>query len=531
MNATRNVEELLARCRQMEGRGESFDPAELCRHCPDLLPELLLRLVVQGPAAPASLPAVPDLPPTIGAPAPAPDGLPARFGRYAVEGKIGQGGMGSVYLARDACLGRLVVLKVPRPGAAPARFLREALAAAALSHPNICPIHDIGEIDGRPFFCMGYVRGEPLSRLVAPDRPFEPERAAAVVRRIALAMQHAHDHGIIHRDLKPANVMLDERGEPVVLDFGLARRVTTLTDPLTQTTCGRPSTSWTAPRRVTTLTDPLTQPGEVMGTPAYMPPEQIDGDPGRVGPACDVYSLGAVLFELLTGGTPFRGNVLDLCWQALRSAPPAPSSRVPGLDPRLDEACLKALAKAPAERWPSMQALADALGELPRGQGRLVAGMPAPRVAGAGGLTLRVEGASLAYRPADGQGIVVVGRQRRPPEGPPDAGSDFVVRVESDRALSKRISRRHLEVVADAGRFLVIDRSKAGTLHNGRVLPKDVPVPLADGDRLTVAGVLVLRVVLGPPLTLKTVPGARAVASVAGSVVLEAAQGDLIELG
>src|SRR3954452_843820 len=208
------------------------------------------------------LPHPPPLPPSQKAP-PAPPlagDIPVRIGRYRVERLLGEGGMGAVYLAHDPQLDRPVALKVPRQTASrvDARFLREARAAAALRHPNICPIHDLGEADGVRFLCLAYVPGEPLSGRVGPNHPLPVAEAVNLVRTVAHAMHEAHRHGVVHRDLKPANIMVDEAGRPVVMDFGLARPCVPLATQLTAA-------------------------GDILGTPAYMPPEQIEGAVDRIG--------------------------------------------------------------------------------------------------------------------------------------------------------------------------------------------------------------------------------------------------------
>src|SRR4051812_21697462 len=240
-----------------------------------------------GPGDATLRPADPDATlagPTVEQPPPTASFEPGSvFGRYRIDTRLGAGGMGAVYLAHDSILDRPVAIKIPRlagdRAAAAARFVCEAQAAAALQHPHICPIYDVGQVDGTHFLSMAFVRGEPLSARVGPGRFLEPDEAARIVRTVAGAMQYAHDQGVIHRDLKPANILLDERGEPIVMDFGLARRQAAL-----------------GPQ--------LTIQGELLGTPAYMPPEQAAGDVDRMGPASDVYSLGVVLYELLTGRQP-----------------------------------------------------------------------------------------------------------------------------------------------------------------------------------------------------------------------------------
>jgi hypothetical protein len=267
--------------------------------------------------------------------------LPEQFGRYRVVRPLGRGGMGSVYLAHDPQLDRPVALKVPHfgPGDGPdirERFFREARAAATLAHPNVCPVYDVGEVDGTPYLTMAYVEGQSLAEFRRAHGPLPERQAAAIVRTLAVALQDAHTHGVIHRDLNPANVLLDRREEPVVMDFGLARRVNK-DDPR------------------------LTHSGAVLGTPAYMPPEQVNGDLDAMGPACDIYSLGVILYELLTGQLPFQGPVLSVLHQILTEEPPRPSVHRPGLDPRLEAVCRKAMARAAADRYESMGAMAEAL--------------------------------------------------------------------------------------------------------------------------------------------------------------------------
>ncbi len=272
--------------------------------------------------------------------------LPAEFGRYRILKLLGRGGMGAVYLAQDSQLGRQVALKVPFFGGSDSpqraeRFVREARSAAVLQHPNICTVFDAGQIDGRPFITMAYIAGTPLEQEIDPEAPMPQLRAAEVVRKIALALEHAHGKGIVHRDLKPANVMMAAGGEPVVMDFGLAKRVVDV-DPNEAK---------------------LTRLGGILGTPSYMAPEQVKGESSAIGPATDVYSLGVMLFELLTGETPYTGAMAVVIGRILNApAPPVKEFR-PDVHPRLDAICRRAMAKAPADRFPSMAELADALGK------------------------------------------------------------------------------------------------------------------------------------------------------------------------
>jgi predicted Ser/Thr protein kinase len=273
--------------------------------------------------------------------------LPERFGRYRILKKLGQGGMGSVYLAHDSQLDRRLALKVPLFTEADGpetlqRFYREARSAATLAHPNICPVHDVGTIDGIHYVTMDYIEGKPLSELIGSTKRLPQKAVAAVVRKLALAMQEAHQKGIIHRDLKPANVMINQRNEPVIMDFGLARR---------------------AQEDVR-----LTKSGSILGTPAYMAPEQVGGDVKAIGPGCDIYSLGVILFEMLTGQLPFSGPVTAVLGQILTQEPPRPASLRPDLDPALEAICLKAMAKKQSDRYGSMRDLAAALTAYLKGE-------------------------------------------------------------------------------------------------------------------------------------------------------------------
>jgi formylglycine-generating enzyme required for sulfatase activity len=254
---------------------------------------------------------------------------------------LGSGGMGVVYLAHDTELDRPFALKVPHVGldddpSFHKRFLREARAAARFRHPNFCPIYDVGEADGRRYLAMAYIAGTTLSDLIRREAPLAPGRAAEIARTLARSMAEAHRQGIIHRDLKPANVLVEPGGTLVITDFGVARLTTPDASVLTQT-------------------------GAVVGTPAYMAPEQVDGDPRDATPAIDIYALGVILYELLTGSRPFEGTPARVLAMIVHDTPAAPSSRRPGLDPTLDAICLRALARDPVDRYPSMDAFADAL--------------------------------------------------------------------------------------------------------------------------------------------------------------------------
>ncbi|MCC6418876.1 MAG: protein kinase [Gemmataceae bacterium] len=265
---------------------------------------------------------------------------PTSTSRYHILKELGRGAMGTVYLAQDTHLQRQVAMKVPhfRPGDGPemlARFYREARSAATLDHPNICPVYDVGENGGIPYLTMAFVEGQPLTEVMARERPMAPYRAAEIVFKLARALEEAHRRSIIHRDLKPSNVMMNRRGEPVVMDFGLARRVDQDTG--------------------------LTQQGSILGTPAYMPPEQVQGDLDAIGPASDVYSLGVILYELLTGQVPFQGSMGQVMAQIVSEIPPPPRHLRPDLDPRLEKICVKAMSPAIRDRYASMGEFAKEL--------------------------------------------------------------------------------------------------------------------------------------------------------------------------
>ena len=263
------------------------------------------------------------------------------FGDYELLSEIARGGMGVVYKARQTNLNRIVALKMILAGQLASeedvqRFRTEAEAAANLDHPGIVPIYEIGQHDGQHFFSMGFVEGKSLSDRVK-DGPLPPKEAAELTKKIAEAIAFAHSRNVIHRDLKPANVLLDKNGEPKVTDFGLARK--------TDTDSG------------------LTRTGAVMGTPSYMPPEQAAGKTNEIGPLSDVYSLGAILYCLLTGRPPFQAaNPLDTLLQVMEREPVSVSTINPEIQRDLETICHKCLQKEPEKRYASAQELADDLG-------------------------------------------------------------------------------------------------------------------------------------------------------------------------
>ena len=259
-----------------------------------------------------------------------------KFGRYQILRPLGEGAMGSVYLALDTTLDRQVALKVPKSeGTANpefmARFTREAKAAAGLKHTNICSVYDAGECDGTAYITMDYIDGVPLSRFIGSPKLQSVDSILQIISIIADAIGHAHSKGVIHRDLKPGNILVDEDFKPHVTDFGLARRAA---DPSNESR--------------------ITQEGLLIGTPAYMSPEQVKGEQDKVGPRSDIYSLGVILFELLTFRLPFEGKVPEMLAKVLRDPPPVPSHVRKDLSEDVDDLCLKMLQKDPERRYASV---------------------------------------------------------------------------------------------------------------------------------------------------------------------------------
>ena len=313
-------------------------PEEVCVNCPELLPAVRDRWQRMRRLG-ADLDSLFSPPDKTGPYSPEEPALPQVSG-YEIEAVLGRGGMGIVFRARHLRLNRLVALKMLLGGtyAGPherARFQREAEAVAGLRHENVVRVYDVGDHEGRPYFTMELVEGGSLAQKLA-GAPQPAREAARMVATVAGAVGAAHQGGVVHRDLKPANVLLTADGTAKVSDFGLARRLE----------------GGTA----------LTQSGVVMGTPSYMAPEQARGQAQASGPAVDVYALGAILYELLTGRPPFRGETAAATLQEVITRDPVPPSRLNARVPRdLETICLKCLEKDPRRRYSSAQALADDL--------------------------------------------------------------------------------------------------------------------------------------------------------------------------
>ncbi|MCA9219919.1 MAG: serine/threonine protein kinase [Planctomycetales bacterium] len=266
--------------------------------------------------------------------------LPRQFGDYELLEEIGRGGMGVVYKARQLTLNRIVAVKMILRGqlATPSdreRFRAEAEAAAKLSHPNIVPVYQVGEIDGRPYFSMKYIEGQTLSERLAAG-PSGPREIAELMVPVCRAIHFAHRQGVLHRDLKPSNIIVDADGQPHVMDFGLAKRSADAAS--------------------------LTRTGAVIGTPAYMAPEQAAGTRAQVGPTSDVYSLGTILYHMLTGQPPFQADSpVNLVMKVIEQDPPVPRFLNPRADRDLEMICVRSMQKPADLRYVSAAALADDL--------------------------------------------------------------------------------------------------------------------------------------------------------------------------
>lgn len=315
----------------------------VAEHSTVLLPES-----VREPLAPPPMPGgfIPSVSP-----------LPASFGDYQLLEEVGRGGMGIVYRAHQQSLDRIVAIKMLlrrdlATVADLARFRSEAEAAARLDHPGIVSIFEVGECAGHPFYSMRFIEGTTLAKQLASG-PMAARDSAAILARVAEAVEVAHRRGVLHRDLKPSNILIDASGAPHVSDFGLAKRIEDDRD--------------------------VTHTGAILGTPCYMSPEQAAGSRGDVGPTSDVWSLGAILYQTLTGRPPFQAsNPMDTLLAVLENDPPLPRSLDPKVDRDLELIALKSLQKPQDLRYASAAALADDLRAYLAGE---------PVAARSGGLT------------------------------------------------------------------------------------------------------------------------------------------------
>ncbi|MBY0522242.1 MAG: protein kinase [Gemmataceae bacterium] len=325
-----------------EERGEAPSPREYTERFPELADQIerqfrLHAALKSNPVAPSP---VSDTVPPVRTWNQRPASQATVQG-YEIVKELGRGGMGVVYKAHHQGLKRTVALKMILSGAHAGseelfRFRTEAEAVASLQHPNIVQIYEVGEQEGRPFFSLEFVDGGSLDDKLAHTSPLPPREAAQLIEKLARAMHVAHQRGIIHRDLKPANVLLTSDGNPKITDFGLAKRLDSQQGQ--------------------------TQSGSIMGTPSYMAPEQAAGNTREVGTLSDVYALGAILYETLTGRPPFDSdNPMDTVLQVINDEPAAPSKLNPKVPRDLETICLKCLEKLPRKRYASAQDLADDL--------------------------------------------------------------------------------------------------------------------------------------------------------------------------
>lgn len=307
-------------------------PKGLCSHC---LVSALLEISEDDHSS-----EIPDTP--------APADVKEQLGNYELIRQVGRGGMGVVFLARDLRLNRQVALKLILAGKLASqieikRFLAEGEASARLDHPGIVPIYEIGSSEGRHFLVMKWVEGGTLASRLEAGTSMTPRQAVVFMAKVARAVHHAHQRGVLHRDIKPGNILVESDGEPWVTDFGLARR---LDDP-----------------------SELTVTGSVVGSPSYMAPEQASGRNHEVTVATDVYSLGAVLYHVLTGRPPFMGHSVLETLRAVVEQDPAPMGQLkPGLDRDLCTLCMKALSKEPGSRYASALELAQDMESWLRGE-------------------------------------------------------------------------------------------------------------------------------------------------------------------
>jgi serine/threonine-protein kinase len=347
MTDSEQIDEFLLRWDELREQGTPPSVEALCRDCPELREEVSRRIAVleamyrvpNGSAIRAETLQLSPRPSATGTALPHLEG-------YEVLEVLGTGGMGKVYKARHVGLNRYCAVKMILAGAHATpeeaeRFRVEAEAIARMQHPNIVQIYEIGVAGSCPFLVLEYLEGGSLERRLQ-GRPIPPRQAAETVRSLAAAMHDAHRHDIVHRDLKPANILLSADGIPKIADFGLAKLLGAEPGLL-----GRGG---------------LTQTGSVLGSPNYMAPEQAEGRTSRIGPATDVYALGAILYECLTGKPPFEApNLLETLEKVRGEEPARPRQDHPEIPADLETICLKCLQKEPSERYASAKDLADDL--------------------------------------------------------------------------------------------------------------------------------------------------------------------------
>ena len=333
------LDRIIAEYLASEESGNAPSPDEVVTEHPDLAEELRKFFANRDELA-AALPGEPPrnqfVPPTV-----------RYFGDYELIDEIARGGMGVVYRARQTSLNRIVAIKMILSGHLAGeddvkRFKTEAEATANLKHVGIVPVHEVGMHEGQHYFSMDYIEGRSLAEIVR-ENPLGARKAAEFVQAIAEAVDYAHQQGTLHRDLKPANVLIDADDRVHITDFGLAVRVEGDSD--------------------------LTRTGQILGTPAYMPPEQAQGKQGLIGPASDVYALGVILYELLIGRPPFRGeSSIETLKLVIETEPVAPRLLNPKVPRDLETVCLKCLQKEPHKRYVTAEELADDVGRFLKGE-------------------------------------------------------------------------------------------------------------------------------------------------------------------
>lgn len=335
------LSQLLSDLSDRAANGEQVDILEVAKSHPDLAAELkeLWGAVMIANAVGKEASDV-----TLGS-GPGPDitsalELPCRIGDYELQEELGRGGMGVVYKALHVSLNRIVALKMLLRGRFAsaddqARFRAEAEAIAQLDHPNIVPVYQVGQLEGHVYFSMKYVQGRTLQQLLS-DGPLDPDEAARILSLVARAVDFAHRRGVLHRDLKPSNVLIDDEGQPHVNDFGLAKQIS--------------------------ARESLTRSGAVIGTPAYMSPEQAAGRRGQVGPASDVYALGAILYHAITGEPPFKGSsAVDVVLRVREEEAPLARTVNPSANRDLEMVATRCLQKPADLRYQTAGALSDDL--------------------------------------------------------------------------------------------------------------------------------------------------------------------------